>query len=288
MRAWRAEHIGSLAIAERSIDSIDLHKSVEESLKFPVLSSSQNTSTSTIMGNETSKPGPTTLYGRISKAIPPTAPQYGVNENSDWVDKGMKAFASEGDRDQFICKFATTLSSVDRCVRSENTCANPIHKDGLISLATSNGSINLENHDIKLFFSRRKYEAPIPTTPPTSSTKPAWRALMPGSPSEPDDGTRLLATLVAIDETGVIRVKIASEEDGRDVAEAFRAFKKDVEIKLEKLLSEVPNGPVSVHGQADRRSSTQRTRVAPAVSRPEREIVDAPPPAYGDVSAKKG
>jgi hypothetical protein len=56
------------------------------------------------MGNENSKPGPTTLYGRISKAIPPTAPQYGVNENSDWVDKGMKAFASEGDRDQFICK----------------------------------------------------------------------------------------------------------------------------------------------------------------------------------------
>ena len=69
---------------------------------------------------------------------------------------------------------------------------------------------------------------------------------MPGSPSEPDDGTRVLATLVAIDETGVIRVKIASETDGRDVEEAFRAFKKDVEIKLERLLSEVPSGSVSV------------------------------------------
>jgi hypothetical protein len=39
----------------------------------------------------------------ISKAIPPTAPQYGPNENSEWVDKGAKAFASDGDRDQFIC-----------------------------------------------------------------------------------------------------------------------------------------------------------------------------------------
>jgi hypothetical protein len=52
------------------------------------------------MGNETSKPQ---LYARISKALPPLAPQYGINENIDWVDKGTKAFASEGDREQFIC-----------------------------------------------------------------------------------------------------------------------------------------------------------------------------------------
>ena len=109
---------------------------------------------------------------------------------------------------------------------------------------------------------------------------------MPSSPSEPDDGTRLLATLVAIDETGVIRVKIASEADGRDVAEAFRAFKKDVEIKLGKLLSDVPNGPGGAQSQGGERVA-QRVRVAPAVSRPERELVDAPP-AYGDVSVKKG
>ena len=55
------------------------------------------------MGNEESKPQ--TLYRRISKALPPVAPQYGINENSDWVDKGAKAFASDGDRDQFICQF---------------------------------------------------------------------------------------------------------------------------------------------------------------------------------------
>jgi hypothetical protein len=52
------------------------------------------------MGNEVSKPQ---LYARISKALPPLAPQYGINENIDWVDKGTKAFASEGDREQFIC-----------------------------------------------------------------------------------------------------------------------------------------------------------------------------------------
>ena len=116
---------------------------------------------------------------------------------------------------------------------------------------------------------------------------------MPSSSSEPDDGTRVLATLVAIDETGVIRVKIASETDGRDVAEAFRAFKKDVEIKLERLLSEVPSGAVgvSVCGQGEREREMQRVSVvAPGgnVNRAEQELVDAPP-AYGDVKVgKKG
>jgi hypothetical protein len=57
------------------------------------------------MGNEESKPQ---LYTRISKALPPLAPQYGINENIDWVDKGTKAFASEGDREQFICTSKVT------------------------------------------------------------------------------------------------------------------------------------------------------------------------------------
>ena len=104
---------------------------------------------------------------------------------------------------------------------------------------------------------------------------------MPGSPAEVDDGTRVLATLVAIDETGVIRVKIASETDGRDVAEAFRAFKKDVEIKLEKLLSDVPSGPATTQGRESERVM-QSVRAAPVVNRAERELPDAPP-AYGDV-----
>jgi len=104
----------------------------------------------------------------------------------------------------------------------------------------------------------------------------------------------VLATLVAIDETGVIRVKIASETDGRDVAEAFRAFKKDVEIKLERLLREVPSGSggvgvgVDVGGQSEREREMQRVRVAPGIDRIEQQLVDAPP-AYGDVkNGKKG
>lgn len=110
---------------------------------------------------------------------------------------------------------------------------------------------------------------------------------MPGSPSEPDDGTRMLATLVAIDEAGVIRVKIASERDGRDVAEAFRAFKKDVEIKLEKLLSEVPNGPVGEQGRAsESEREMQRVRAVPGVHGIEQQLVDAPP-AYGNVKSSK-
>lgn len=50
------------------------------------------------MGNEVSRPQ---LYHRISRALPPTN-NFG-GDNSDWVDKGVKAFASDGDRDQFIC-----------------------------------------------------------------------------------------------------------------------------------------------------------------------------------------
>lgn len=103
----------------------------------------------------------------------------------------------------------------------------------------------------------------------------------------------MLATLVAIDEAGVIRVKIASETDGRDVAEAFRAFKKDVEIKLERLLSEVPSGSVSVgiggqgrEGDREREREMQRVRAVPGVDRIEQQLVDAPP-AYGDVKGGK-
>lgn len=97
----------------------------------------------------------------------------------------------------------------------------------------------------------------------------------------------MLATLVAIDEAGVIRVKIASETDGRDVSEAFRAFKKDAEIKLERLLSEVPSGSVGGSGQG-REGDRERVRAVPGVDRIEQQLVDAPP-AYGDVkSGKKG
>jgi len=215
------------------------------------------------MGNEVSKPQ---LYTRISKALPPLAPQYGTNENIDWVDKGTKAFASEGDREQFVY--------------------------ALISVLTSNGSLNLENHDIKLFFPRRQlspaeqtqplqHPTPSPSSPNKPPTPSPWRSLVtPSHAKEPDDdGTRLLATLVAIDEKGVITVKIEPEGDGRNVAEAFRAFKKDVEVKLERLLRDVPMAAsggltTTTTGGVRGQRSVKRERAGVAV--------DAPP-AYGDV-----
>ncbi|KAM0695486.1 hypothetical protein Q7P36_005845 [Cladosporium allicinum] len=223
------------------------------------------------MGNEVSKPQ---LYARISKALPPLAPQYGINENIDWVDKGTKAFASEGDREQFIY--------------------------GLISLLTSNGTLNLENHDIKLFFSRRhlspsQLQNPQPNSPPHShssnKTPSPWRSLVNPSSAEdePDDGTRLLATLVAIDEKGVITVKVEPEADGRNVAEAFRAFKRDVEVKLERLLRDVPSamagGGPTTGGKRSVERERERPRAATAAAAVERSSVVnlEAPPAYGDV-----
>lgn len=86
----------------------------------------------------------------------------------------------------------------------------------------------------------------------------------------------------------MIRVKVASDEaEGRDVGEAFRAFKKDVEIKLGRLLSEVPDG--ALNGNAGTRQETRAAHRVPAgVRTAERGVGDVPPPAYGDVDVKKG
>lgn len=68
-----------------------------------------------------------------------------------------------------------------------------------------------------------------------------------------------------------------------------------MEIKLERLLSEVPNGPVGAvgvgqgrEGEREREREMQRVRVAVGEDRITQELVDAPP-AYGDVkNVKKG
>jgi hypothetical protein len=179
--------------------------------------------------------------------------------------------------------------------------------DALISLLTSNGTLDLNNHEVKLLFSRRQLPPPKPSLsqqqqqPPTSLNKPPtnspWRNLVTPSLSskeEPDDGTRLLATLVAIDEKGVITTKIEPEGDGRNVAEAFRAFKRDVEIQLERLLRSVPTAVAG--GGLPKTATTTTTSVAGGGERERPRsfaaavdrvgiVVDAPP-AYGDV--KKG
>lgn len=72
-----------------------------------------------------------------------------------------------------------------------------------------------------------------------------------------------MATLVAIDERGVISVKLEPSADGASVAEAFQAFKRDVEVRLGELLRGVPDG-------AGRRERGER-------------MAEGAPPAYGDL-----
>lgn len=114
-----ASDIINRAVARLAIDAIDSYYKSRHSCEVCVPFTIQIADSPTLktMGNEESKPQ--TLYRRISKALPPIAPQYGVNENSDWVDKGTKAFASDGDRDQFICQSRPPqrLQSRDTSVR---------------------------------------------------------------------------------------------------------------------------------------------------------------------------
>ena len=99
----------------------------------------------------------------------------------------------------------------------------------------------------------------------------------------------MLATLVAIDEKGVITVKVEPEADGRNVAEAFRAFKRDVEVKLERLLRDVPSamagGGPTTGGKRSVERERERPRAATAAAAVERSSVVnlEAPPAYGDV-----
>lgn len=180
---------------------------------------------------------------------------------------------------------------------------------------TSNGTLNLETHTFKLLFSRREHILPSPTpSSPTGAgaggaaspnpSKSGWRCFAALTPApEPDDGTRLVATLVAIDDKGAIKVKIEPEADGRDVPEAFRAFKKDVEMRLERLLRDVPDGGGERGARAgagggaggesgngrkagqrggQRGGQSEREMVQATVRKAEGELVDAPP-AYGDL-----
>lgn len=52
------------------------------------------------MGSGASRP---TLYNRVARAIPPVT-VHALTADSEWAGKGVKVFASEKDREQFICK----------------------------------------------------------------------------------------------------------------------------------------------------------------------------------------
>jgi hypothetical protein len=86
-------------------------------------------------------------------------------------------------------------------------------------------------------------------------------------------------------------VKVEPEADGRNVAEAFRAFKRDVEVKLERLLRDVPSAMAGGGPTTGGKRSVERERERPravtaaaaaAVERSSVVNLEAPP-AYGDV-----
>lgn len=102
-----------------------------------------------------------------------------------------------------------------------------VHPGAIITVVTQNGFLLLGDHDIRLLYSRRGND-------------------------------RIVARLVA-EKEGVIKTKIEPKADGRDQAEAFNALRRDIEIRLDKILSEVP-------GESSASSSTKVD--APAVQSP--------------------
>ena len=83
--------------------------------------------------------------------------------------------------------------------------------------------MNLDDHEFKLMYSRRE-----------------------------NDPENVVARIVAIRD-GTIKAKIEPEAGGVDQREAFMALKKDVEIKLDRLLQSVPSGSISAGPSSSRR-----------------------------------
>lgn len=88
-----------------------------------------------------------------------------------------------------------------------------------MTVMSNNGAMWLENHDFKLLVSRKPNE-------------------------------EFLSTLVAIDTiTGRIDAKIEPTDGGKNQFEAFKAFKKHVEMRLGEVLESIPDAAVSVVGR---------------------------------------
>jgi hypothetical protein len=127
--------------------------------------------------------------------------------------------------------------------------------DAVITVISQNGSLDLRRYNFRLLFSRRE-----------------------------DD--RVVARLVA-QLNGVIRAKIEPEEDGKDQTEAFLALRKDVEMKLERILQAVPSGGEDVDAVAGP-SSPSAMRPGPGPGPGGRSLIpsDAPPAYEGDMKRK--
>ncbi|KAK4541387.1 hypothetical protein LTR36_007988 [Oleoguttula mirabilis] len=110
----------------------------------------------------------------------------------------------------------------------------------IITVMTNNGQLDLQNYDFSLLYSRR-------------------------------DNDRVVARIVA-EKEGVILAKIEPVADGKDQKEAFRALKRHVEMKLDRILQDVPSDGAAVASIAG------PSRAPPAGAR---SVPVEAPPAYG-------
>ncbi|KAK3723470.1 hypothetical protein LTR37_001722 [Vermiconidia calcicola] len=145
------------------------------------------------MGNAQS--GGSMVYRKLAKELPPVKKMVMNDDYYTYTDVGMKVFVDDKDREQFIY--------------------------GVIAVATSNGLIDLSDHDFRLLYSRR----------------------------DDKENERIVARIVAVKD-GVIKAKVEPEMDGADQTEAFRALRKDVEIRLDQILQNVPDRNESAAGSS--------------------------------------
>ncbi|KAK5108709.1 hypothetical protein LTR62_007856 [Meristemomyces frigidus] len=178
-------------------------------------------------------------HRKLDQVIPDT------HSSTAWFDKSSKPFAGEKDREQFIRGFYLLKLAWDGFTDYPLI----LDEDGVITVLTNNGQLDLTGYNIRLLFSRR----------------------------EGDD--QLVARIVAqLD--GVIRAKLEPEAAGNDQTAAFLALKKDVEIKLEKILQGVPGsgGDVVAAGAGAGPSQPRNAALVP---------VEAPPAYEGDDVKRK-
>lgn len=152
------------------------------------------------MGNAASK---YTAYDKLDAELP-VAKKMEYDENYLRVDKSLKVFADDKDREQFICTAIDPFFPPLKCIAYS---LPPPVADAVIAISTSNGALDLSGADYRLFYSRR----------------------------ETREDAHLFASIVALKD-GVIVAKIEPYVGGKDQREAFLALRKDVEVKLDGIL----------------------------------------------------
>lgn len=128
-----------------------------------------------------------------------------------------------------------------RTTRLSYHVANETDTDAVTTVLTQNGALLLGDHEIRLLYSRRAND-------------------------------RIVARIVA-EKEGVVVTKIEPSDDGKDQVEAFMALRRDIEVRLDRILSMVPG---EVHAPVP--SSPASAREGPSVRRApvERPIPNLP------------